>query len=114
IERLVNADSGNRGFGFDPTYVGPLTRLNGRLKFDRRFYGPECQDVVPDAVVCRHVIEHVADPAALVGSVRGALQHVARARVYFETPCVEWILRKQVVWDFFYEHCSLFSPNSFR
>src|SRR5437764_687990 len=33
-------------------------------------------------------------------------------RVYFETPDVTWILRNQVIWDFFYEHCSLFAPGS--
>src|SRR5262249_21772499 len=33
-------------------------------------------------------------------------------RVFFETPCVEWILRGQVMWDFFYEHCSIFTAHS--
>jgi hypothetical protein len=32
--------------------------------------------------------------------------------VFFETPCVEWILRHRVIWDFFYEHCSLFTADS--
>jgi hypothetical protein len=32
--------------------------------------------------------------------------------VFFETPCVEWILRNRVPWDFFYEHCSLFTRGS--
>jgi hypothetical protein len=63
-------------------------------------------------VVCRHVIEHVADPPALLRSVRAALAASPRARVFFETPCVEWILRRQVAWDFFYEHCSLFTADA--
>jgi C-methyltransferase C-terminal domain len=46
--------------------------------------------------------------------VRGALRDRPQARVFFETPCVAWILRNQVVWDFFYEHCSLFSAASLR
>jgi hypothetical protein len=32
--------------------------------------------------------------------------------VFFETPCVEWILHHRVLWDFFYEHCSLFTATS--
>jgi hypothetical protein len=32
--------------------------------------------------------------------------------VFFETPCVDWILEHEVVWDFFYEHCSLFTTRS--
>lgn len=113
IRRLVAADEGNRGFGFDPSYVGPLEDFHGRLHFEQRFYSRDVQHVRPDAVVCRHVIEHVPDPAALVTSVREAIGD-APARAFFETPCVEWILRNEVIWDFFYEHCSLFSPASFR
>jgi hypothetical protein len=40
------------------------------------------------------------------------LVHSPQARVFFETPCVEWILRNQVIWDFFYEHCSYFTAKS--
>src|SRR5262249_62391260 len=34
------------------------------------------------------------------------------AKVFFETPCVDWILDNLVVWDFFYEHCSLFTRQA--
>lgn len=102
----------NQGFGFDPSYVGPDTELDGRLMFRRCFYDEACSDVMANVVVCRHVIEHVPEPLALLRTVRAALAHSPGARVFFETPCVEWILHKRVVWDFFYEHCSLFSISS--
>lgn len=102
----------NKGFGFDPSYVGPDTDLDGRLAFRRCYYDDPCADVAADVVVCRHVIEHVPEPMALLRSVRAALSHSPKARVFFETPCVEWILRNRVVWDFFYEHCSLFTAAS--
>ncbi len=102
--------AGNTGVGFDPTYVGPDEDLGGRVRFERRFYDAECVGVPADVVVCRHVIEHVARPAELLTSVRAALAGSPGARVFFETPCLEWVLRHQVTWDFFYEHCSLFTP----
>jgi len=105
-------DSGNQGFGFDPTYVGPDHDLGSRLAFRRCFYDASCTDVAADVVVCRHVIEHVPAPMALLHSIHDALQQSPKARVFFETPCVEWIFKNRVVWDFFYEHCSLFSANS--
>jgi SAM-dependent methyltransferase len=114
--RLLVEDSanGNTGMGFDPSYVGPPSDLGGRLRFERRFYDETCADVPADVVVCRHVIEHVAQPLELLGAVRRALANARSPRIYFETPCVEWILRNRVIWDFFYEHCSLFSAASLR
>jgi SAM-dependent methyltransferase len=114
LRRVVYADPSNRGVGCDPSYVGELVSADGRLVFERRFYGEGALEVVPDVVICRHVIEHVEKPALLVQSIRGALGPDSRALIFFETPCVEWILRNGVVWDFFYEHCSLFSAASLR
>lgn len=113
LHKLTNfPGANNKGFGFDPSYVGADTGLDGRLAFRRCYYDDTCTDVAADIVVCRHVIEHIPEPIALLRSVRAALAHSPKARVFFETPCVEWILRNRVVWDFFYEHCSLFSAAS--
>ena len=106
--------AGNTGFGFDPSYVGPDSDLDGRLEFRRRFYDADCVDIPADVVVCRHVIEHVPRPVDLLDSVHAALANQPAARVYFETPCVQWILQNRVLWDFFYEHCSLFCADSLR
>jgi len=100
------------GVGFDPTYIGLLSQLDGRLQFEHRFYDADAADTPADVVVCRHVIEHVPRPLELLESVRHALRDSPSATVYFETPCVEWILRHRVVWDLFYEHCSLFTQSS--
>lgn len=57
IQRLVEASPNTVGWGFDPSYVGPEELLQGRLKFRREFYGPGCESLLADVVVCRHVIE---------------------------------------------------------
>ena len=112
--RKVVAGAGARaiGWGFDPSYLGPDEELGGRLRFVRTFYDERSAKIGADALFCRHVIEHVADPLALLASVRGALASSPGARVFFETPCLRWILEHQVVWDLFYEHCSLFTGES--
>jgi SAM-dependent methyltransferase len=113
LKKLVGAaDTGNTGYGFDPSYAGPDTDLGGRIRFERRYYGPDCTHIPADIVVCRHVIEHIADPIQLLRTIRQTLADAPHARVFFETPCVDWILRNQVIWDFFYEHCSYFSAQS--
>ncbi len=101
--------AGNTGLGFDPTYVGPLTDADGRLQFEQTFYE---QPVPGDVYICRHVIEHVAEPLSLLNLVTDSLSLVPSARVFFETPDVTWIFEHGVIWDLFYEHCSLFTPDS--
>jgi SAM-dependent methyltransferase len=113
LRKLVEfSDSGNLGYGFDPSYIGPESDLGGRVIFSRRYYRADCTDIKADVVVCRHVIEHISDPLNFLRTIRQALLNSTQPRVFFETPCAEWILRRQVFWDFFYEHCSYFTANS--
>src|SRR5262249_6952815 len=90
---------------------GPEVELDGRLRFARTFFDGTA-NVEADVVLCRHVIEHVVWPLELLRGVRSGLGGWGGPRVFFETPCLEWILRGQVIWDFFYEHCSLFTARS--
>jgi 2-polyprenyl-3-methyl-5-hydroxy-6-metoxy-1,4-benzoquinol methylase len=110
--RKLTEMGGNTGYGFDPSYTGPSVDLDGRLHFERRYYGPECAETSADVVVCRHVIEHVPNPLDLLHTIRQTLANSPRAKVFFETPGVEWILRNRAIWDFFHEHCSYFSADS--
>ena len=110
--RKLTELGGNIGYGFDPSYVGPATDLDGHIHFEKSYYGPECAVIPADVIICRHVIEHVPNPLDLLHSIRLALANSPLAKVFIETPCVEWILKKQVMWDFFYEHCSYFTAAS--
>lgn len=113
LRKLVGYPAGGiRGYGFDPSYVGPAVEFNGRLQFIKRYYDEDCAEIKADVVICRHVIEHVPRPLELLHRIKRALVHSSSPRIFFETPCVEWILRNQVIWDFFYEHCSYFTAES--
>jgi SAM-dependent methyltransferase len=113
LRAVVERHGACRGDGFDPSYTGPSIDLRGQLRFSARLYDARCRVPSARVIVCRHVIEHVPDPIALLRIVRQSLRS-RRARVFVETPCVDWILRNRVTWDFFYEHCSYFSAASLR
>lgn len=113
VKKLVDyPGANNRGYGFDPTYIGPDIERDGKIIFEKRFYDESCAAIDAGIVVCRHVIEHVASPRDLIRAVAGGLKSSPNARVFFETPDVSWIFKNQVIWDFFYEHCSIFTPAS--
>ncbi|NCB38067.1 MAG: methyltransferase domain-containing protein [Erysipelotrichia bacterium] len=112
--KMMVLDEGlnNRGFGFDPAYVGEEKLADGRLVFQKKYFDSSCAGFKADALLCRHVIEHVSNPVSFLSEIRNALAESRDCRLFFETPCVEWIFDNMVIWDFFYEHCSLFSPGS--
>lgn len=113
ITRLIaHLGQGASGTGFDPAHEGPPLSEDRRIEFIRRFYDASAAATRADIVVCRHVIEHVADPLAMLRSVHAAVAANPQARIFFETPCADWILERGVAWDFFYEHCSLFTRQS--
>lgn len=105
-------DEGNMGHGFDPSYHGPESDLEGRLKFERRFHDSSCTNISADVVLCRLVLDHIPEPTSLLRTMRQALLHYPDTHVFFETRSVEWMLQNQVIWDFYYECCSYFSEQS--
>lgn len=111
LERLVTKAPNIKAYGFDPSY-----NYNGvnsdRIVFIKDFYDERYENISADIVLCRHVIEHVPDPVGLLRIIRRALASSPGAKLFFETPCVDWILSNQVIYDFFYEHCSYFTKNS--
>lgn len=98
--------------GFDPAYRGPVTPPARFYKnyFDRSTAGL-LQDR-PNVVVSRHTIEHVPDPVTFLRSIRNALGNDSSAAICVETPDVEWIIANGAIQDFFYEHCSIFTPQA--
>lgn len=100
---------GTNGVGVDPSLRAPVQQLGQSVQLRRgRFPGSE-GDVRADAVVCRHVLEHVDDPTALAA----AMARTRRARpslvAYVEVPDAFHMLRTGGVWDLLYEHAWYFS-----
>lgn len=106
--------SGGIGYGYDTSYEGEKSYFKGNLIFENKYYDDTCVDLKPDMVILRHVIEHVSEPNKLIKIVNSALQNSKTGYLYIETPCVEWILKNGITYDFFYEHCSYFSKSSLK
>jgi SAM-dependent methyltransferase len=99
---LLCAGTGNRGVGYDPSY--PRALNGGNPRFVRGFYAGEPADFI----CCRHVLEHVEDPRALLRSL------APDATVYFEMPDGGYMLREAAIWDLIYEHPNHFTAPALR
>jgi hypothetical protein len=98
----------NRGIGIDPAYDPNESRPPENV----RMVAEEFSDRHPlaaDLVVCRHVLEHLADPAGFLGMVRRAIDGRESTVVYLEVPDSMFVFRDNSIWDIIYEHCSYFT-----
>jgi hypothetical protein len=103
-----------QGIGFDPSYAGAPDGLPPGLTIRPEAYPPG-QPHPPAHLLCaRHLLEHIARPAAFLAPLRTALAGTAGAVVFVETPRLEWILEQGAFWDVFYEHCSYFTAPALR
>lgn len=99
--------------GFDPSWRGKI-ELPARVQIIAEYFGAaQLPRLIGKAnvIVSRHTIEHVPDPIDFLKSIKGGILD-DKTQLYIETPCVEWILNEVAVYDFYYEHCSLFSVSS--
>ncbi|ABW15894.1 Methyltransferase type 12 [Parafrankia sp. EAN1pec] len=101
------------GTGYDPTYVGPDHAADADVHFVVDLYGPRYSDLPADLVICRHVLEHMADPLAFLADIRNALGD-RDASLYLEVPNGGFVLSEAGMWDFIYPHVSYFSPAGLR
>lgn len=114
LKQMVKAGVG-RGIGFDPSME----------ENDKRGFIGENVEIVPkmfltgnlpaefDLVICRHVLEHLQNPLALLTDIRDALGD-RRSALYFEVPNAGWILDDCSLWDFIYEHYTYWTAPTLR
>jgi SAM-dependent methyltransferase len=97
------------GVGYDTTYTGPDSNTEGTVRFHRRYVSASDVTRRFDAVLCRHVIEHVPQPGLFLEELRAIATAAGDPVVVLETPRWEWIVEGGYFWDVFYEHCNYFS-----
>jgi SAM-dependent methyltransferase len=112
--RGLAATGGGRCVGFDPN----ASAESGRgVEFHPRYFVPldDMATYSPDAVVMRHVLEHLTDPAALVEQLAWAAAALEKPVWFFaEMPCIDRVVGSGRLADFYYEHPSHFTTQSFH
>jgi len=104
--------AGNHGEGYDPSQ--PTSRSEagcGSVEIIGRNFATEDARGA-DFVCCRHVLEHLPEPMALLRQLRESLAVRADAVVFFEVPNGVFTLDRLGIWDIIHEHVSYFMPSS--
>jgi len=111
---LLRERTGGEGVGIDPAVRAGSAPQTGRprLRLFAERYGREHAGLDPALVVCRHTLEHLAEPRGLMATMRHNLAGRDETIVYVEVPDTTRILAEQAFWDVYYEHCSYFTAST--
>lgn len=113
LRALAQAHPSGRYIGFDPHGA---VRASEGVEFRTELFNAEhhLAGLQPDLVISRHVLEHLVNPLgflqglSLASSIAGL-----RPLAYFEVPCIDQAIASQRSVDFYYEHSSHFTTESF-
>ncbi len=106
----------NRVFGYEPSLLLGETCKQSGIPISNNFFSSgtlvECPHLPVDAVIIRHVLEHIDDLDDFVGSIQAAL--APGGLLVIEIPDGMSILSKGLYSHFYHEHLSYFSLESLR
>lgn len=102
-----------RFVGFDPH--GAVDGAgNVELRSALFMPGSDLAGLRPDLIISRHVLEHLLSPLQFLQQIGYAASCAGlRPAAYFEVPCIDRAIASRRSVDFYYEHSSQFTTQSF-
>jgi hypothetical protein len=110
---LICKLGGNRGIGYDPSFVPDRQCSEQDIRFVREFFTEDTNEVAPDLLCCKMTLEHIGQTHRFLEPVRSVANRKDSV-VFFQVPNVDRILKEGAFWDVYYEHCSYFSAASLK
>lgn len=114
LRALAEERPTGRYIGFDPN--GSVDTADGTVEARKELFDPalhldECR---PDILIGRHLMEHLVNPLGFVQAMSFAADWTGRPCLLFlEVPCIDRVFETGRVADFYYEHNSHFTTESF-
>lgn len=113
LRLLAEARPQGNYVGFDPH--GSVIE-EGTVQTRRELFDPAAglEQYRPDMVISRHVLEHLVNPLGFVQRLAFAASWLEmETHLFIEVPCVDRVFETGRIADFYYEHNSHFSTDSF-
>ncbi len=114
LSALAQANPSGQYIGFDPN-AGSADLAPGvvthQALFDPVTHLPQIR---PHVVVSRHVLEHLVNPLGFIQRLSFAAEWFGlETKLYLEVPCIDPVFKGRRTNDFYYEHNSHFTVESF-
>jgi hypothetical protein len=115
LDALAAARPEGRYIGFDSH--GAVSSAHPQVDFRPGLFVPsrDLAALAPDLIVSRHVLEHLTNPVGFIQQLGFAATWAGLSPALFvEVPCIDRALATGRTFDFYYEHNSHFTTDSFR
>lgn len=102
------------GTGIDPCFRPPEVAKTGSQTIEilPEYLQHKHAELNPDFVICRHTLEHIADPHRFLARLRALAGDRIDTTYYIDVPDMSRIIREGAFWDIYYEHVNYFTPGS--
>jgi len=110
---LICRLGGNRGIGYDPSFVAARQGPEQNVRFVREFFTEDTRETAPDLLCCKMTLEHIGQTHRFLATVRSVANREDSV-IFFQVPDVDRILKEGAFWDVYYEHCSYHSATSLK
>jgi 2-polyprenyl-3-methyl-5-hydroxy-6-metoxy-1,4-benzoquinol methylase len=113
LQSLAQANPHGRYIGFDPSVSSAKA---GSLEFRGELFLPDrhLHELRPHMLISRHVLEHMLNPLGFLQAIAMAAELTQTQTLLFtEVPCIDRVFEAGRVEDFYYEHNSHFTTQSF-
>ncbi len=116
FSRLLIDHGVGRVIAIDPSILPERfgNTRDGRITLRQEWFNDTTTFDRVDAIVFRHVLEHISRPVELLENVRAVLGEHTTVPVLVEIPDMTRILKTGAFWDLFYEHCAYIVPDVAR
>ena len=110
---LLSRQSVATATGFDPSMRDKETPYTARegVQIVPEYFRSDQLERPFDAILCRHVLEHLDTPLNLMRDIRRAIGD-RKVPVYFEVPNAGWMFEAISMWDVIYEHVGYWTAAS--
>ena len=115
LRALAERRPGGRYLGYDLN--GQITCAGGAVEAHPTRFEPgvHVAEHRPDMVISRHLLEHLTNPLGFLQQLDFAVSwERLDTRLFIEVPCIDRVFSTERTADFFYEHNSNFTTESFR
>jgi hypothetical protein len=99
--------------GIDPGFLPDRAPAgDAEVTFIRDWFDERYTHLTGDAVIARHLLEHIPDVQDFTKLLVESASHTKGSFLFIELPDVRRVLDEGAFWDIYYEHCSYFTLGS--